>query len=233
MQQLSFEMVVRLIRRFWAWALLCAIVGAGLMGVVTHFLIPDQYTSSAKLHIQNGNLSTEYISTGNLAAAQTLVDSTRVIFNSDFALEKAAALLDDGTTTNELAASLSFGSTSNNEAVIIQATAEDPATAFLYCSAIVAVSPEVMSELYEVAKVKVLDEASLPVVPSAPNMVQNCLAGGVAGALILIIAVLVFQMMDTRIGNEAEFKQRMDDLMVLGEIPSFAMLNKGDVEHEE
>ena len=231
MQQLNFGMLVRLVRRFWAWAIVCAIAGAFVMGAITHFLIPNQYTSTAKLHIQNGKPSSEYISTGNLAAAQALVDQTRVIFSSDFALERAAALLDDGTTAAQLAAALTFGSTTNNEAVMIRATAEDPATAYLYCSAIVAVAPEVMSDLYDVAKVNTLNEASLPVTPSAPDMLQNCLAGAIIGGLALVIVVVVLEITDMRIGNEAEFKQRMEGLMILGEIPSFSTLSEGDADN--
>ena len=231
MQQLNFGMLVRLVRRFWAWAIVCAIAGALIMGAITHFLIPNEYTSTAKLHIQNGQPSSEYITSGNLSAAQALVDQTRVIFSSDFALERAAELLDDGTTATQLSAALSFGATTNNEAVVVRATAEDPATAYLYCSAIVAVAPEVMSDLYEVAKVKTLNEASLPVVPSAPNMLQNCLAGAIIGALALIIVVVILEVTDMRIGNEGEFKRRMNDLMILGEIPSFTTMNEGDADN--
>ena len=229
MQQLNFGMLVRLVRRFWAWTIVCAIAGALIMGAVTHFFIPDEYTSTAKLHIQNGKPSSDYISSGNLAAAQALVDQTRVIFSSDYALEQAAALLDDGTTAAQLSAALSFSATTNNEAVLIRATAKDPATAYLYCSAIVAVAPDVMSSLYEVAKVKTLNEASLPVTPSAPDMLQNCLAGAIIGGLALIIVVVILEVTDMRIGHEADFKRRMEGLMILGEIPSFAEM-EGDGE---
>lgn len=226
MQQLSFDTLLRIVRRFWKWLILCAAVGALIMAVVTHFLIPEQYVSQATLHIQNGTVSSDYISTGNLAAAQTLVDSTAIIFSSDVALNPAVKVLNDGTTAEELSRALSFSSTTNSEAVIIKATASDPATAYAYCNAVVAVSSEVMSDVYEIAKVKVLNEAKIPTAPSSPNLMQNTLLGAIVGVLLMMIALIIHYMTDMRVGNEEDLKQRMGDLMVLGEIPTFNTLKK-------
>ena len=234
MQQISFGMLVRLVRRFWMWAIACAILGAIAMGAVTKFLIPVEYTSTARLHIQNGKPSAEYISSGNLAAAQALVDQTRIIFSSDVALKPAVELLeynDVKVTKSQLSAALSFGATANNEAVVIRATANDPVTAEAYCWAVTQIAPEVMSSLYEVAKVTTLSEATRPSVPSAPDMTQNCMAGALIGGLLLVLIVVVREITDTRIGNENDFKQRMEGLPVLGEIPSFATLNEGGADN--
>lgn len=229
MQQLSLESMMRIVRRFWKWLVLCGAVGGLLMALVTHFLIPEKYVSQATLHIQNGVLSEEstQVSSSNLAAAKTLVDSTAIIFSSDYALEPAIEVLDDeDATISKLRASLSFSATTNSEAVIIRATSTDPAEAYAYCSAMVEVAPEVMQGLYTVARVNTLEKPKTPTAPSSPNLVRNTLLGVIVGVLLMLIAAVIHYMTDMRVGSEEDVKQRMDDLMVLGEIPTFSELKK-------
>ena len=227
MQQLSLEVLLRIVRRVWKWLVLCGALGGLLLALVTYFWIPDKYVSQATLHIQNGTLSSDYISTNNLAAAQTLVDSTAIIFSSDVALEPAVAVLNDGTTMEELGAALSFSATTNSEAVIIKATANDPATAYAYCSALVEVSSDVIADVYEIARVQTLDKPKIPTSPSSPSMTKNTLLGVIVGAMLMMIAAIIHYLTDMRVGGEDDLKQRMKDMMVLGEIPAFTGTEKG------
>ncbi len=224
MQELSLEALMRIVRQFWKWMVFCGAVGGLLMALVTQFFIPEKYVSQATLLIQNGTLleGSTQISTANLAAAQTIVDQTAIIFSSDIALKPAIKLLDDDTTVKELREALSFSATDNSEAVIIKATANDPETAYAYCSALVDVSSGVMEEIYEIAKVKELNSPRKPTDPSSPNLIQNTLLGVIIGAFLMAGAAIVHYMTDMRIGNEEDLKQRMTDIVILGEIPAFS-----------
>ena len=226
MRQLSMDLLLQLVRRFWKWCVLFGALGAVAMGLYTHYMVPNRYTSSATLFVQNGTISTDTISSGNLAAAQDMVTSAKTLLSSDFAVSKAVAVLGDESLKGALRGSLYYSSNENNDSIIIFATTTDPLTSARFCEAMVAVAPEVLADAFSVAKVQVLEKPNVPVAPSSPNMTKNCITGAIIGIICVIGGAVLRTMLDNRVGNEEDFKQRTD-LVVLGEIPTFSSVQKG------
>ena len=230
MRQLSMDIILQLVRRFWKWCVLFGALGAVAMALYTHYLIPNRYTSFATLFVQNGTISTETISTGNLSAAQDMVTSAKTLLSSDFAVSKAVSVLGDESLKGALRGSLSFTTNENNDSITVYATTTDPLTSARFCEAMVAVAPEVMADVFSVAKVQVLEKPNIPVSPSSPNLVKNCITGGILGVIAVIGVAVLRALLDNRVGNEEDFRQR-SDLVVLGEIPTFSSVQRGGVNH--
>ena len=75
------ELLDAMIRRWWV-ILIAVIVGAVLMFVYTRFFVTPLYQSSVSFYVNNGQRSEDKISTSDISASQSLVDTYIVIFSS-------------------------------------------------------------------------------------------------------------------------------------------------------
>jgi capsular polysaccharide biosynthesis protein len=85
-------------------------------------------------------------------------------------------------------------------------------------NAIAAVAPAEISEIIEGSYAKIIDYAKVPKARSTPNYVTNTVIGGVIGAALAVLVILLQTLMDVRVKNEEDLA-KICTIPVLGAIP--------------
>lgn len=207
-------------------------VGVLLFASYAYFFVPEQYTSSALLIVHNKVSNTQESTTtaSNLSAAEYLAKTYSVIMKTEPVLNKALAQLDNEVTLSELKQMVSATLMEETTLLQISAVHSNPKTAQRACDAIAqAVSETVPVVMDSASSAKVVEKAS-KAHQTAPNVVRNALIGALVGFVLSIAFALLREFLDNTIRDKATLQMQFD-VPVLGEIPSFTQIGKGDKRH--
>ena len=169
--------------------------------------------------------------TGNSRfAAEYLAKTYSVIMKTEPVLNKALAQLDNEVTLAELKQMVSSTLMEETTLLEISAVHSDPAIAQRACDAIAqAVEDTVPAVMDSASSAKVVEKAS-KAVQTSPNVVRNAIIGALVGLVLSVAVVLLREFLDNTIRDKETLQMQMD-VPVLGEIPSFTQIGKGDKRH--
>lgn len=213
------ELFLILWHRIWIIILVTILSGAVVFGF-TRFLIKPKYTSSIKMYVNNSTTSKANMSSSDIAAAQSLVDTYITIIQSDTVLTDVIGRSNSKYTTGQLNKMISARSLNNTEVFQVNVTSEDPNEAQTLANSIADTAPEYLSDIVTGTSVKIIDRAKFSDVPTSPNILSNTMIGLVAGFMLASGLILLVSLMDTRIKTEQDL-QRITDLPILGAISDF------------
>ena len=217
------DLLVLLIRRIWI-ILLCALTAGALAYVYTANFITPLYRASVTIYVNNLSAqaaqSVDYISAGNLATSQQLVNTYVNIIRSRTVLEKVVEETGMNVTADDIRDMLSASSIDETEIFEVYVTSPNPEQAAEIANAVAQVAPGVIADIVEGSSTKVIDYAVVPTARYYPSFRSNTLVGCcIGGALAAAVLALRF-MMDTSVKSEEDLEE-MFQLPVLGSIPSF------------
>lgn len=213
-----------LLKRVWV-IVLCAVLAGALTLVYTVNFVTPMYTASVAMYVNNNN-NTAYsgtVSSSNLAVALQLVKTYVNIIQSDTVLEKVIAEADIDLTPAQVRGMLTAESVNETEMFRVTITSPDPEMSANIANTIADVAPAEISAIIEATSAKVVDYARIPNAPSSPNVIRNTVLGIVVGALLSVVAIVVAQMLDMRIKDEADLLA-ICDIPVLGRIPDMTLV---------
>lgn len=213
------ELFLILWHRIWIIILVTILSGAVVFGF-TRFLVKPKYTSSIKMYVNNSTTSKANMSSSDIAAAQSLVDTYITIIQSDTLLTDVIGRSNSLYTTGQLNKMISARSLNNTEVFQVNVTSEDPNEAQALANSIADTAPEYLSDIVTGTSVKIIDRAKFSDVPTSPNILSNTMIGLVAGFMLASGLILLVSLMDTRIKTEQDL-QRITDLPILGAISDF------------
>ncbi|KAF5052537.1 putative capsular polysaccharide biosynthesis protein YwqC [anaerobic digester metagenome] len=213
------ELFLILWHRIWIIILVTILSGAVVFGF-TRFLVKPKYTSSIKMYVNNSTTSKANMSSSDIAAAQSLVDTYITIIQSDTVLTDVIGRSNSLYTTGQLNKMISARSLNNTEVFQVNVTSEDPNEAQALANSIADTAPEYLSDIVTGTSVKIIDRAKFSDVPTSPNILSNTMIGLVAGFMLASGLILLVSLMDTRIKTEQDL-QRITDLPILGAISDF------------
>lgn len=182
------------------------------------FYVKPQYTSSTKVYILN-KPETNSLTTNDLAFATYIAKDYQILIVSDPVLKEVINELELNMTTKTLASSISLTLLSDSRVIQIDVRADSPQLA-----------KSIADTLRDVANVKTkdvmggieainaVDEASLPVVPSSPNILKNTAIGFAAGAGIVLFIVIILFILDDSIKTPEDIEKYLG-ISVLASIP--------------
>ncbi len=204
-------------------------IGAGLLSGVlvallwTQFLVTPLYTSQIQLYCTNSSQASQSgsISSSDITAARNLVNTYTVILESDEVLDRVAAALGNGLTTESIRKAVTLSSVGDTTVLQITATTEDPQLSADICTQIARVAPEALIRIMKVGSVETIGTAKVATSPSGPSYPRNLAAGGLIGLAIVILLILVVYLCDNTVRGEEDVQKLLPDVPVLGEIPSF------------
>ncbi len=207
-------------------AALCAIIT--LLG--TLFLIQPKYESSAVFYVNNNALevggASLSLSTGDISAAKSLVDSYIVILNTRSTLNEVIDYSGVDYTYTELKGMISAASVQDTEIFEIVVTSEDPAEAEKIANAIAYVLPKRISSIIEGTSAKIVDTAVMATKPSSPGYAANTLVGLVVGLVAMVAIVALREIFDITIRTEEDIAQCCSH-PVLAAVPDMTAPSKG------
>lgn len=221
MKEIDLKSIFFLLLTKIQWIIAGVAVLALLFGGYAHFFVPEQYTSTAKVYVRNTKVDYEVNGTtsGNLTAAQQLVNNYSIHMKTKSVLDAAVAQLDGKITADQLGAGASASGMGETSWLSISVTLGDPELAQAACRALANASAQTFAEL-DVASATVRDVS--PGVKTAPNVTKNALIGALVGLVLTVGVILLRYLTENTVHDKQDLVARID-VPVLGEIPSFEL----------
>lgn len=216
--------LLELARTLWkrAWIILFATVAAGtVVYLYSVFLATPMYTAQTLLYVTNRSDSASNISSSDLTAAQSLVDTYGVILTARSTMEEVLETSGSSYSVEELQDMVSSGAVDSTEVLSVKVTNADPAEAAEIANAIAKVLPQKISEHIKGCSVSVVDYAAVPEKQSSPNALKNTLIGCLFGFFLACTYIVILFLMDTKIHDE-EYLMQTYELPILAAVPDLS-----------
>ena len=205
-----------------AWLILFATAAAGaVVYLYSVFLATPMYTAQTLLYVTNRSDSASNISSSDLTAAQSLVDTYGVILTARSTMEEVLEVSGTDYTVEELQNMVTSGAVDSTEVLSVTVTDADPAEAAKIANAIAEVLPKKISEHIQGCSVSVVDYASVPKKQSSPNVTGNTLKGCLLGFVLACGYIVILFLMDTKIHDE-EYLMQTYKLPILAAVPDLS-----------
>lgn len=214
-----------------AWLVgIVAVTCAILTFLGTFFFVTPMYESSAVFYVNNNALSVGdaslSLSTGDISAAKSLVDSYIVILKTRTTLNNVIDYAGVDRSYSELKGMISAASVSDTEIFEIIVSSEDPAEAEKIANAIAYILPKRISSIIEGTSAKIVDTAVMASKPSSPSYTRNTLIGFLVGLGLTVIVIVLREVFNVSIRTEDDIQQCCNH-PVLAAVPDMTTPSKG------
>lgn len=200
------------------------VCGALLGFLVSRFILKPEYTAGIKVYVNNSGTEGKKdttISSAELTAAKSLVDTYMVILKMRSTLEQVAEEAGLPYTTEELKDRIGAKAINATEIFEINVKDHSAENAERIANAIAEILPGSISRVVDGASVKIIEYAELPEEPSAPIHKRNILLCSFAAFLLSCVYFTVCFYQDTQIHSD-EYLRENYDIPVLGVIPDLS-----------
>jgi len=219
--------VFQLLKILWKRKVLIALV-AIVTGVVafaySSFIVKPEYTSTTRIYVVNRNQGDKPgLTNQDLQAGSYLVKDYREIILSQDVLEKVATDLKLDLPSKGLASKIKVTVPADTRIVSISVTDRAPEEASRIANSLREVAAQKIISVTRVSDVTTLEEARPATSPSSPNIRRNTMIGFLAGAVVMIVAVLLIELLDTRVKRPEEVEDVMQ-IALLGVVPNLDKL---------
>ncbi len=214
------RMFFALVHRLWI-IILSAVLCAGISLLYTYYFIPPKYVSSAMFYVNNSSISigeSVNVTTGDLSAAKSLVDSYMVILESRSALNDVIDYAELEYSVNELRAMISASPVNNTEIFQVGVISDDPFEAERIANSIAYILPNKISGIIEGTSAKVVDYAIIEPAPYSPNYMSNTTTGFIVGFVLSMLLIILRELFDVRVHGQDDIEQ-VCSVPVLAAIP--------------
>jgi capsular polysaccharide biosynthesis protein len=238
------------------YIIICAVVCAVAAFFFTKLALPYQYTSSVSLYVTNNTYTSgisDSVNISDVNASQQLVDTYRIILSDDVVMDNISERLNEEydqadlsrfidyalndndelmPSTDSIKKCIDFSAVEETEILKVSVTTGSPKLSAEICSYITEIAPETIIRVIGAGSVEPIGKVKVPKAPSGPNVKKNTAMGFVAGFVLALAIVFLIYFMDNTLTNGDAFKNRID-LPVLGEIPSYDLIGKGEGQNEK
>lgn len=216
--------VFQLFKTLWQRKLMILLVAlvtsAGAFAYST-FIVKPEYTSTTRIYVVNRNQGDKPgLTNQDLQAGTYLVKDYREIILSQDALEKVATNLKLDMPAKTLASKVQVAVPADTRIVSISVKDKQPEEASRIANSLREVAAEKIVAVTRVSDVTTLEEARPATTPSSPNVRRNSLFGFLGGAVVTVIAVLLIELLDTRVKRPEDVEDVLK-IPLLGFVPDF------------
>lgn len=203
---------------------LVAIVTGGVAFAYSSFIVKPEYTSTTRIYVVNRNQGDKSgLTNQDLQAGSYLVKDYREIILSQDVLEKVATDLELDLPPKGLASKIKVTVPADTRIVSISVTDRVPEEASRVANSLREVAAQKIISVTRVSDVTTLEEARPATSPSSPNIRRNTMIGFLAGAVVMIVAVLLIELLDTRVKRPEDVEDVMQ-IALLGVVPNLDKL---------
>ncbi len=216
--------VFQLFKTLWQRKLMILLVAlvtsAGAFAYST-FIVKPEYTSTTRIYVVNRNQGDKPgLTNQDLQAGTYLVKDYREIILSQDALEKVATNLKLDMPAKTLASKVQVAVPADTRIVSISVKDKQPEEASRIANSLREVAAEKIVAVTRVSDVTTLEEARPATTTSSPNVRRNSLFGFLGGAVVTVIAVLLIELLDTRVKRPEDVEDVLK-IPLLGLVPDF------------
>jgi len=219
--------ILNMIKRRLLWIVLSAAVCAVAVWGLSKYCIAARYTATVTMYVYSDAsrvslpASTASITSSELTASQTLVDTYIVILKSDTVLEKIRNALNLDCSVADLESKISAHSVNNTEVFSVSVEDTDPKLAQEIANKVAEIAPAEIVRVVKAGGVEIIDYAGFPAESSFPNVKQNVVIGLAIGTVLSFLLFLVIELFNTKIRCEEDISTNFE-IAVLGYIPQLA-----------
>ena len=219
--------VFHLLKIPWKRQLLIALV-AFVTGIVafaySSFIVKPEFTSTTRIYVVNRNQGDKPgLTNQDLQAGSYLVKDYREIILSQDVLEKVATDLKLELPPKGLASKIKVTVPVDTRIVSISVTDRAPEEASRIANSLREVAAQKIISVTRVSDVTTLEEARPATSPSSPNIRRNTMVGFLAGAVVMVVTVLLVELLDTRVKRPEDIEDVMQ-IALLGVVPNLDKL---------
>ena len=219
--------VFHLLKILWKRKLLIALI-AFVTGIVafaySSFIVKPEFTSTTRIYVVNRNQGDKPgLTNQDLQAGSYLVKDYREIILSQDVLEKVATDLKLELPPKGLASKIKVTVPVDTRIVSISVTDRAPEEASRIANSLREVAAQKIISVTRVSDVTTLEEARPATSPSSPNIRRNTMVGFLAGAVVMVVAVLLVELLDTRVKRPEDIEDVMQ-IALLGVVPNLDKL---------
>lgn len=202
---------------------LVAIVAGALAFAYSAFIVKPEFTSTTRIYVVNRNQGDKPgLTNQDLQAGSYLVKDYREIILSQDVLEKVTSNLKLDLSPKDLASKVKVTVPVDTRIVSISVNDRVPEEASRIANSLREVAAEKIISITRVSDVTTLEEARPATAPSSPNIRRNTIIGLLGGTAFMVIAVLIVELVDTRVKRPEDIEDVMQ-IALLGVVPN---LNK-------
>lgn len=224
------ELFVCIWEKIWIILLVTAMCGIGAF-LVTKLLIAPQYKATISLYVNNRTDSSNSVSTSDVSASKSLVDTYITIIESNSVLNDIVANVDFKCTAEQIKKMISAESINGTEVFEVSITGTSPQECAQIANLIAELAPNKISEIVSGSSVKIIDNAKVPTQPISPNVSKNVAIACLLGLLISSLVVVLIHMFDNAIYSEDDIKE-FCTLPVLGIFSDFDQVSHSSYKYE-
>lgn len=223
------RVIAAVLHKSWL-VVLVSIVSAAVLFLLMYFCVTPQYQSTAMFYVNNGSMSigeaSVSISSGDITAAKSLVDSYIVILKTRTTLNDVIDYAGINRSYGELKGMISASSVNSTEIFQVVVTSPDPLEAERIANAIAYILPNRISSIIEGTSAQIVDSAVAASAPSSPSYVQNTMIGMLLGFVLSIAAIVLHEIFDVTIRTEEDIMQSCAH-PILSAVPDMSAPSKG------
>ena len=203
---------------------LVAIVAGALAFAYSAFIVKPEFTSTTRIYVVNRNQGDKPgLANQDLQAGSYLVKDYREIILSQDVLEKVTSDLKLDLSPKSLASKVKVTVPVDTRIVSISVNDRVPEEASRIANSLREVAAEKIISITRVSDVTTLEEARPAIAPSSPNIRRNTIIGLLGGTVFTVIAVLIVELVDTRVKRPEDIEDVMQ-IALLGVVPNLDKL---------
>ena len=203
---------------------LVAIVAGALAFAYSAFIVKPEFTSTTRIYVVNRNQGDKPgLTNQDLQAGSYLVKDYREIILSQDVLEKVTSNLKLDLSPKDLAKKVKVTVPVDTRIVSISVNDRVPEEASRIANSLREVAAEKIISITRVSDVTTLEEARPAIAPSSPNIRRNTIIGLLGGTVFTVIAVLIVELVDTRVKRPEDIEEVMQ-IALLGVVPNLDKL---------
>lgn len=203
---------------------LVAIVAGALAFAYSAFIVKPEFTSTTRIYVVNRNQGDKPgLTNQDLQAGSYLVKDYREIILSQDVLEKVTSNLKLDLSPKALASKVKVTVPVDTRIVSISVNDRVPEEASRIANSLREVAAEKIISITRVSDVTTLEEARPAIAPSSPNIRRNTIIGLLGGTVFMVIAVLIVELVDTRVKRPEDIEDVMQ-IALLGVVPNLDKL---------
>lgn len=215
--------VGKMLKKSWIIVVALAILGAMAGYFVSEYVIDKKYEATAMMIVSSTNTSAESgarMTINDYNLNTKLVNSYSVLCKSEKVLTQVEEKLNIDPGKKDLSEMIAVSAKSDTDIINISVTDTSPQFAQEVANTLVDVFQQEVMNIMKMDNVQVIDYATVPTVPSSPNVMLNTAVAGILGLILgLIIAVLRYILDDTV--KDVDSITEIMDVPVIGSIPKF------------
>lgn len=206
------KMLLYMLKRAWL-IIICAEIGFGVMYIRTTRFLPDTYTASGTMYVNNGNPNLseyQYTNSGDLNSAVQLINTYLVVVKSEKVMNAVVNRLSKDypdITAGQISPTLSMASVSETGVVAVKSRTNNAQLSADIVNAVMEDAPDEIIRVVGAGSIEVIDSAKVPVFPDSRGEINKGMRGAMYGAAVGVLILAVLFLLNQKITSSSDITE--------------------------